>query len=530
VYNEINVLGKIDPALGYDWLASNEYRDFADACCPIEWECCLEVTKTVDPAVTKHGHSVDYEICVINCGVDCDLTLVSVIDNVLGDLTSLFSATLAAGVNECITYTYPVPDTEDTEIVNTVTATYLDITGVEWVQTATARIEILHPAFTVAKECITPEVPAGGMAQFEITFVNTGDTDLSITTDEPTMLGPFDLLEGQTIVEVVERECEPGHTEVCNEINALGIIHPDLGYDWLTTNEYRGFAEDCCECPGGDATRTPGFWKRHCEYSQMVLARLIAANGGNPIDLGWKTVATPEEMFGLFLAHKTRETDGDRRTPICHVQIKGTFHLLAAILTSGTPNGASSGTLIPEMVAAMAACDMEKIKDLHGLLDTFNNSGTDLDLGEPYGSADPECTEELADYEHADCEDCPTTSARVGVIPRESDPTRVDGDRTSEPGILESEIAIPREFSARAYPNPAGTSAMIRYALPMDSRVTVEILDVQGRSVTKLLDQQMPAGFHSVAWDSQGVPAGVYFCKVQCCDGKETISKVIKVQ
>ena len=97
-------------------------------------------------------------------------------------------------------------------------------------------------------------------------------------------------------------------------------------------------------------------------------------------------------------------------------------------------------------------------------------------------------------------------------------------------GILQSEIAVPREFSVRGVPNPAGTSASIRYALPMESRVTVEIVDIQGRVVAKLVNQYMPAGSHTVDWDGDGAPAGVYFCRVQCCDGKETVSKVIKVQ
>ena len=35
---------------------------------------------------------------------------------------------------------------------------------------------------------------------------------------------------------------------------------------------------------------------------------------------------------------------------------------------------------------------------------------------------------------------------------------------------------------------------------------------------------------HPVLARIEGAPAGVYFCKVQCCDGKETVSKVIKVQ
>jgi hypothetical protein len=97
------------------------------------------------------------------------------------------------------------------------------------------------------------------------------------------------------------------------------------------------------------------------------------------------------------------------------------------------------------------------------------------------------------------------------------------------------EILIPDRFSVSGYPNPAGPSATIHYALPVDSKVTVEVFDVQGRSVITLVDQFVPAGYHSVVWngrDSKGkiAASGVYFCRVQCCDGEEILKKVIKVR
>ena len=118
------------------------------------------------------------------------------------------------------------------------------------------------------------------------------------------------------------------------------------------------------------------------------------------------------------------------------------------------------------------------------------------------------------------------------LMPEEVDPT--DGSREdltpAENGFLQSGLTVPREFSVRGVPNPAGASASIRYAVPMDSKVTVEILDIRGRLVSKLVDQHMPAGSHTVAWEGDGAPAGVYLCRIQCCDGKETVSKVIKVE
>jgi hypothetical protein len=155
--------------------------------------------------------------------------------------------------------------------------------------------------------------------------------------------------------------------------------------------------------------------------------------------------------------------------------------------------------------AALATEDPDEITSVKNQLAAWNERGC---------SQDAHCNP-------IEPEDGP--GGTTGFAP--SDPTTIP-----ETPLLQSELAAPREFSVMGVPNPAGTSASIRYAIPMESRVTVEILDVQGRLVSKLLDQQMPAGSHTVAWSGDGAPAGVYFCKVQCCDGKETISKVIKVQ
>jgi hypothetical protein len=108
-----------------------------------------------------------------------------------------------------------------------------------------------------------------------------------------------------------------------------------------------------------------------------------------------------------------------------------------------------------------------------------------------------------------------------------------------EPSITPSDNIdrqIPDVFEVKgAFPNPANPSATIHFAVPMDSRVTVEIYDVQGRRVVTLLDQTVPAGYHSIAWDGktasgQGAATGMYFCRVQCCEGQEITEKMIKIQ
>jgi len=176
-WNTVNVTAQLPPEYGLD----NELDREASHFCPMV-DCCLDVTKEAVPLVTKAGHVVDYEICVINCGTNCDLELVSVIDDLLGDKTADFGgpgAVLADGAPPlCRTFPYTVPDGTPSPLVNTVTATYVGEDGQTLVETSTAEVRILHPGIDVTKECLTDPVPAGADAEFRITITNTGDVDL----------------------------------------------------------------------------------------------------------------------------------------------------------------------------------------------------------------------------------------------------------------------------------------------------------------------------------------------------------------
>ncbi|MBM3288157.1 MAG: T9SS type A sorting domain-containing protein, partial [Candidatus Eisenbacteria bacterium] len=66
-------------------------------------------------------------------------------------------------------------------------------------------------------------------------------------------------------------------------------------------------------------------------------------------------------------------------------------------------------------------------------------------------------------------------------------------------------------------PNPFGAETMIRVDLPQPRHVELTIYDIQGRSVATILDEEMIAGTHEVAWDGRGgggepLASGIYFC------------------
>jgi hypothetical protein len=72
------------------------------------------------------------------------------------------------------------------------------------------------------------------------------------------------------------------------------------------------------------------------------------------------------------------------------------------------------------------------------------------------------------------------------------------------------------------YPNPFNAGTVIRYELPQQSHVIIEIYDILGRKVTTLTDDLQPPGYHQVIWNAENVSSGVYFYKLQAGNYSET--------
>lgn len=65
------------------------------------------------------------------------------------------------------------------------------------------------------------------------------------------------------------------------------------------------------------------------------------------------------------------------------------------------------------------------------------------------------------------------------------------------------------------YPNPFNHGTTIRFALPKRLSVTLKLFDLQGKEVMTLVDQELSSGEHSVSVDTESLPTGVYFYRLQ---------------
>ena len=82
---------------------------------------------------------------------------------------------------------------------------------------------------------------------------------------------------------------------------------------------------------------------------------------------------------------------------------------------------------------------------------------------------------------------------------------------------------VPEHFALfQNYPNPFNPSTVIRYAIPTDVQVRLEVYDISGRRIPLLVDETQKAGYHEIRFDGSGLASGTYFYRIQAGDFSAT--------
>lgn len=86
-------------------------------------------------------------------------------------------------------------------------------------------------------------------------------------------------------------------------------------------------------------------------------------------------------------------------------------------------------------------------------------------------------------------------------------------------GVWIAEVAFTQEVPstfmlAQNYPNPFNPSTIIKYGLPHDAKVKLEIYDMLGQRVAVLFEGQQRAGYHEAIFENSSLPSGVYFYRL----------------
>jgi len=99
-------------------------------------------------------------------------------------------------------------------------------------------------------------------------------------------------------------------------------------------------------------------------------------------------------------------------------------------------------------------------------------------------------------------------------------------------GITGNDNNKPKDFVLGNYPNPFNMETIISFSVGRSNSVKIEVFDVLGRQVAKLLDRQLEPGQYQVKWDGKNssgvkVTSGMYFYRLENDDRFEVKSMIL---
>lgn len=92
----------------------------------------------------------------------------------------------------------------------------------------------------------------------------------------------------------------------------------------------------------------------------------------------------------------------------------------------------------------------------------------------------------------------------------------VDLDGTFEySNSIEVDVNIPLEYSlSQNFPNPFNPNTTVKFALPFESRVTVQVFAVTGELVETIYNGQLGIGYHQFDWNASRFASGMYIYRM----------------
>ncbi|MCU0426926.1 MAG: IPT/TIG domain-containing protein [Candidatus Kapabacteria bacterium] len=97
------------------------------------------------------------------------------------------------------------------------------------------------------------------------------------------------------------------------------------------------------------------------------------------------------------------------------------------------------------------------------------------------------------------------------------------GFSTSSFGFIPTSVQMNNNAVFEAIPNPATSTAHLRYFLSAASPVKVEVFSMLGERVAVLEEGQRSSGTYTMNWSVENLPQGVYSCRLQTNQGVKTV-------
>jgi len=152
----------------------------------------------------------------------------------------------------------------------------------------------------------------------------------------------------------------------------------------------------------------------------------------------------------------------------------------------------------------------------------------DYHLADIYAHVNPDITEPV--ITELVFSGCPEESFYTGLANLTFfEPVLINGEITITPvGVDDfADNELPAAISLTASPNPFNAATTISYTLPATSDVTLNIYDVLGQRVERLLSGRQNAGPHQVIWNADQYRSGIYFARLQAAGGSASLKLVL---
>lgn len=128
-------------------------------------------------------------------------------------------------------------------------------------------------------------------------------------------------------------------------------------------------------------------------------------------------------------------------------------------------------------------------------------------------------TTQPADYSYLD------ESIETGVYYYRLKQTDFDGSYIYL-NVVSVDAGLPKQFQlSQNHPNPFNPATTIKFLLPVDANVTIELYNTLGQKVSELLNTELNGGSHEVLFDASGYSSGVYYYSMKAA-GKNGTSFV----
>jgi hypothetical protein len=107
-------------------------------------------------------------------------------------------------------------------------------------------------------------------------------------------------------------------------------------------------------------------------------------------------------------------------------------------------------------------------------------------------------------------------------------PTRLTAWAANPPSAVEKLDGIPEAFSlSQNYPNPFNPSTTLQYSIARKGHVVLDVFNVLGQSVARLVDGELSAGTYRTTFDASHLSSGVYLYRLQAGDFVQTQKMVL---